>query len=247
MSPYVRKVLVTLHLKSIPFQIDPLVPFFGNEKFSKLSPLRVVPILIDNDFTITDSSVICQYLEDKYPTPSIYPKNIQDRAKARWIEEFSDTKLSDVIIWKLYYEGLVKKSVWRAPKNQDLIEKVKNDDIPKLLNMIENEIIKNPDEFLFDKNNLSIADISLATIFRNAEFVKYSIDNKKWPKSAKLIRRILDHPGFLSTRGLEEICLKTKIDLQRETLKSKGAQIIDLGVTGERAVNGMFEKTHVKQ
>ena len=64
MSPYVRKVLVTLHLKSIPFQIDPLVPFLGNDKFSKLSPLRVVPILIDNDFTITDSSVICQYLED---------------------------------------------------------------------------------------------------------------------------------------------------------------------------------------
>jgi glutathione S-transferase len=78
LSPFVRKVLVTLHLKSIPYQLDPLIPFLGNMKFTSFSPLRIVPILINNDFSITDSSVICQYLEDKYPSPSIYPKNIED-------------------------------------------------------------------------------------------------------------------------------------------------------------------------
>lgn len=245
LSPYVRKVLVTLHIKSIPFEMDPLVPFFGNDKFAKLSPLRVVPVLIDDGFHITDSSVICQYLEDKYPTPSIYPENIQERAKARWIEEFADTKLSDVIVWKLYFEGLVKGSVWQIPKNNEMIEKVKNNEIPRLLDIIEKNIIKNPEEFLFHKNQLSIADISLASVFRNAEFVKYSIDAEKWPKSAKFIRKVLDHPGFLATRECEEICLKTKGEEQREGLKRKGVKIVNLGVTGEKPINGMFEKTHV--
>ena len=128
LSPFVRKVLVTLHLKSIPYQLDPLIPFLGNSKFTSFSPLRIVPILINNDFSITDSSVICQYLEDKYPSPSIYPKNIEDWAKARWIEEFADTKLADVIIWKLYYEVLVKKSVWKVPRNEELLEKIKRED-----------------------------------------------------------------------------------------------------------------------
>jgi glutathione S-transferase len=40
LSPYVRKVLVCLDLKGIPYEIDPIVPFFGNEEFSRISPAR---------------------------------------------------------------------------------------------------------------------------------------------------------------------------------------------------------------
>ena len=40
LSPYVRKVLVCLAHKRIPYRIDPIVPFFGNAEFSRLSPLR---------------------------------------------------------------------------------------------------------------------------------------------------------------------------------------------------------------
>jgi glutathione S-transferase len=48
LSPYVRKVLVVLDLKGIPYEIDPIVPFFGNERFSALSPIRRIPVLIDD-------------------------------------------------------------------------------------------------------------------------------------------------------------------------------------------------------
>ena len=44
-------------------------------------------------FVLTDSSVICQYLEDKYPTPSLYPADIVKRAQARWLEEFADNRM----------------------------------------------------------------------------------------------------------------------------------------------------------
>jgi hypothetical protein len=36
----VRKVLVRLHLKGIAYEIDPIVPFLGDDRFSRLSPLR---------------------------------------------------------------------------------------------------------------------------------------------------------------------------------------------------------------
>jgi len=65
-SPYVRKVLVFLDLKGIPYEIDPIVPFFGDDRFGKLSPVRRMRVLIDDLVTLTDSSVICQYLEDRY-------------------------------------------------------------------------------------------------------------------------------------------------------------------------------------
>ncbi len=91
LSPFVRKVLVFLDQKGIPFQIDPIVPFFGDDRFSQVSPLRRIPVLIDDRVTLSDSSVICQYLEDRYPTPSLYPVDIARRAEDRWIEEYSDT------------------------------------------------------------------------------------------------------------------------------------------------------------
>src|SRR3546814_6455128 len=39
-SPYVRKVLACLHLKGLAYEIDPITPFYGNEEFGRLSPLR---------------------------------------------------------------------------------------------------------------------------------------------------------------------------------------------------------------
>jgi glutathione S-transferase len=87
-SPYVRKVLICLDLKGLDYRIDPITPFVGDDRFSACSPLRRVPVLFDGDLVLNDSSVICQYLEDKHPAPALYPANIVDRARARWIEEY---------------------------------------------------------------------------------------------------------------------------------------------------------------
>jgi len=51
LSPYVRKVLVALELKGLPYEIDPIVPFMGDERFSRLSPLRRIPVYIDGRVT----------------------------------------------------------------------------------------------------------------------------------------------------------------------------------------------------
>lgn len=98
-SPYVRKVLVSLDLKGIGYEIDPIVPFYGNDRFSEISPLRRIPVLIDDRVTLCDSSVICQYLEDRYPQPRLYPEDLVERARARWLEEFADSRMGEVFIW----------------------------------------------------------------------------------------------------------------------------------------------------
>lgn len=44
LTPYVRKLLGCLGLKQLPYTIDPIVPFYGDESFARLSPLRRVPV-----------------------------------------------------------------------------------------------------------------------------------------------------------------------------------------------------------
>jgi glutathione S-transferase len=52
-------------------------------EYLKINPNGVVPTLVDDDAVITDSSVICEYLEEKYPEVALAPKDLAQRAKMR--------------------------------------------------------------------------------------------------------------------------------------------------------------------
>ena len=51
-SPYVRKVLACLELKGLDYAVDPITPFYGNDEFERLSPLRRIPVLIDGELVL---------------------------------------------------------------------------------------------------------------------------------------------------------------------------------------------------
>ena len=82
-SPYVRKVLACLALKGLDYEIDPITPFFGDDEFERLSPLRRIPVLVDGDLTLCDSTVICAWLDEAYPEPSAAPRRRRPTAPAR--------------------------------------------------------------------------------------------------------------------------------------------------------------------
>jgi glutathione S-transferase len=42
----------------VPYEIDPIIPFVGDDRFSQLSPLRRIPVYTDDRVTLADSSVI---------------------------------------------------------------------------------------------------------------------------------------------------------------------------------------------
>ena len=72
-SPYVRKVLACMNLKGVAYEVDPITPFYGNEEFERLSPLRRIPVLVDGDFHLSDSSVICAYLDETSAGHRLFP------------------------------------------------------------------------------------------------------------------------------------------------------------------------------
>src|SRR5262249_9748488 len=159
-------VLVTLHVKQISYDIDPIIPFMGDDRFSALSPLRRIPVLLDDQVTLSDSSVICQYLEDRYPLPPLYPHDVAQRARARWLEEFADTRMGEVFIWRLFNQVAIKPFIWGEEPDQTVLAKTLGEDIPQILNYLEAQVPAAG--FLF--GDFSIADISIGCFFRNAAF-----------------------------------------------------------------------------
>ncbi len=220
-SPYVRKVLACLEIKGIGYEVDPITPFFGNDEFERLSPLRRIPVLIDGELVLSDSSVICAYLDEAYPDPPLLPATPAMRARARWFEEYADSRLGDVFIWGLFYPKFVQPLVWGEPIDQARIDATLSDAIPRELDYLERELPENGSI----AGDFGLADISVASFFRNGFDAGFSIDAKRWPRTAAFVDRTLALPLFEKLRRFEEIQLGTSIAGRRQALIDAGARI----------------------
>ena len=220
-SPYVRKVLACLELKGLDYEVDPITPFFGNDEFTRLSPLRRIPVLIDGEFHALDSTIICAYLDEAYGGYPLLPESPRDRARARWLEEYADTRLGDLFIWGLFYQKFVRRMVWQEEPDEGRIGKVLGEEAPAALDYLESEL---PDEgYLFGP--LGLADIAIASFFVNAGYVDYQIDDDRWPKVARFVGNVLGEPVLQKLLGFEAIQMNATLKGRRQALLDAGARL----------------------
>lgn len=221
-SPYVRKVTACLALKRIGYEIDPITPFFGNDEFARLSPLRRIPVLIHDGLVINDSTVICAWLDETFPERPLLPATPAPRARARWLEEYADTRLGEIFIWGLFYPKIVHPIVWGEPGDAARIEKTLHEDAPAALDYLEGEL---PAEgFLFGEE-IGLADIAIASFFRNAAYAGFAPDAARWPRTAGFVERALAEPCFAATFPFEQAQLSTNPAGRRQALLDAGAPL----------------------
>jgi glutathione S-transferase len=98
LSPYVQKVKIALGEKNVPFEtrMPDILGGSDREQFFAVSPRLEVPALVDGEDAIFDSTIILEYVEERWPEPALLPAAPRDRARARMIEEVCDT----------YYEAI---------------------------------------------------------------------------------------------------------------------------------------------
>lgn len=185
-SPYVRKVLAACALKGIAVEIDPVSPMLTKPEFRALSPLRRIPVWIEGETTLCDSSIIVQYIEETRPGPSLWPADPAERARARYIEEFADTRLFDVLGWRLFYQIGLKPLFFGEPGDEAIITQAREADAPEIFDYLEGLI---PEEgFLF--GDVTLADLSLAPAFFNARAVGLTPEPERWPRLAAWLDRM---------------------------------------------------------
>jgi glutathione S-transferase len=221
-SPYVRKVLACLALKGLDYEIDPITAFYGNDEFERLSPLRRIPVLIEDDLVLCDSSVICAWLDEAYPQRPLLPAGAKDRARARWLEEYADTRLGDVFIWGLFYPKFVHPIVWGEPGDEARIAKTLAEDLPRELDYLEREL---PGEGWLVGDEIGLTDIAIATHFRNAAYVGVEPDRGRWPVAAAFVERALANACFASLLPFEQVQLGTSPAGRRQALLAAGAPL----------------------
>ena len=99
LSPYAQKVKIALDEKGVAYEARMPVAIGSGQpdrEFLKSNPRGEVPSLIDGDAAIFDSTIILEYIEDKWPEPHLLPKDPLGRARARTIEEVMDTAFEPI-------------------------------------------------------------------------------------------------------------------------------------------------------
>lgn len=207
LSPFVRKVCVLLAEKGIEYQLEPASPMNPTPEFLAVSPAKKMPALRDTSIpepnTLADSTVICDYIETKYPQPALYPKDPYLRARALWFEEYADTILGTCITRGLFFERVVKK-LFGQQTDESVCQKTLESDLPPLFDYLENELGSNQ---YFVGNTFSIADISVATMLANFIHIE-TFNAARWPHLEAFMNRVLSRPSFKSLIDTEVPMLK---------------------------------------
>lgn len=192
LSPFVRKAIVVANEKGIAFEHDPMVPFGVSDEHKRLHPQGKIPVLLDDDRVVPDSSVICEYLEAKHPEPSLYPSDPYDNARAKWFEEFADSGLSGGAL-PFFSENVVTKYFLKGEPDTAKIEDATTNVLPPFFDYLEREL---GDADYFVAGRFSIADVSLGSIFANYALGGGEVDATRWPKLAAYVERVHARPSF---------------------------------------------------
>lgn len=88
-SNYYNIIKHALLYKEIPFQENLI--FTGNDELLAVSPMGKVPaITTDDGVSLSESSVICDYIEEAYPAIPLYPESATERAAVRQIMKIAE-------------------------------------------------------------------------------------------------------------------------------------------------------------
>ena len=101
----VRLLIAENGIKCDEEMVDILQGAHYQEPYASLNPNRMVPLLEDGDFRLTEGSAILKYLADKYDLPS-YPKDLKKRAKINEMMDWLNTQFYRDFGYGLVYPQL---------------------------------------------------------------------------------------------------------------------------------------------
>lgn len=92
-SSYSAKVRIFLLAKGVPFEEVPPPGGYSSSDYAEIVPVSTIPAIDHDGFVLWDSEAITEYLEEAFPQPAMLPADLQNRAFARSLSRFHDTRL----------------------------------------------------------------------------------------------------------------------------------------------------------
>jgi glutathione S-transferase len=194
--PFGQKVRIVLAEKSLTYELIQIDLAQGDQRrpeFQRLNPFARVPVLVDEDTTVYDSTIIIEYLEDEYPEPPVLPTigSSALRARARLFEDFADTSFTPQV-------GQLMAEMARAEGERDQAR------LQRLHRLIERALDYLNHELTgqqFLAGDFSVADISFVPRLLVLGGLGIEAGTNR-PNVDAWIKRMLERPSIQSLQGV---------------------------------------------
>lgn len=151
LSPNARRVWIALLEKGIDF--EPILMRLNGDQlqpdFLEINPFHHIPVLVDDDFRVIESLAILDYLDSKYPTPTLLPHDAQTLAEVRMVQMVTANEMFPKIV----------SLICEIPDSPQFLQAVKHIQIG--LNFLTDII---GDRTFFGGEQLTQADIVAGTV-----------------------------------------------------------------------------------
>ncbi len=94
LSPFAARCRIQIYAKNLPVELVDPPGGLGSADYNAITPTGKVPCLDTDGFLLPESELICEYLEDRFPQPSLRPASPEDRARARLVSRVCDLYLN---------------------------------------------------------------------------------------------------------------------------------------------------------
>ena len=98
-SPYALVAFISLLEKGLKFEVKPLELFakaHQEPSFASTSITSRVPTLVHDQFALSESSAICEYIDEAFAGTRLYPTDLRDRARARQVQAWVRSDLMPI-------------------------------------------------------------------------------------------------------------------------------------------------------
>lgn len=189
-----RRVWVTLLEKDLPFEAIEMS--LGGDQFQPdfltLNPFHHIPVLVDDGFTVIESFAILDYLEAKYPTPSLMPSTAEAIAIVRMIEMVTVNELVPAI------NPLIKKMMGFGQDEPEVLEKA-HQKAEIVLKFYAEKLGTSP---FFCGEQLTLADIVAGTFA--PWFEQLGLPMQSYPTLQSWIAYLMVRPAWQTTQVSQE-------------------------------------------
>ncbi|MEH2449737.1 MAG: glutathione S-transferase family protein [Nostoc sp.] len=193
-SPNSRRVWITLLEKGLEFELVD-IKLNGEQfkpEFLAINPFHHIPVLVDDGFNIVESLAILDYLEAKYPTPAMLPKDAKDLAIARMVQLVTVNELLPAAT------TFLPQFLSLPGGDPEKIEKAQQK-IATVLKFFENLLDDRP---YFGSENLTLAEVVAGTVVTVLPSVGISLS--EYPKLSAWHDRLVTRPSWQATEATPE-------------------------------------------
>jgi glutathione S-transferase len=189
-----RRVWITLLEKGLSFE-EIVLKLDGDQyqpEFLNLNPFHHIPVLVDDDFRVVESLAIMDYLEARYPTPSLMPTDAKAIATVRMVELVTINELLPPTI------RLTSQALGVLENAPQQLEKA-HQQVLSVLNFFERLL---GDSAYFGSELLTLGDIAAGTVLPQLPSMGVSLDD--YPKLKAWSERLMARDSWQKTQPSPE-------------------------------------------